>query len=50
MSLVAILTDTHIGARKGVKYLQDHFENFYKKLVYLLPHYQRALVAILTPI
>ena len=34
MSLVAILTDTHIGARKGVKYLQDHFENFYKNIFF----------------
>ena len=34
MSLVAILTDTHIGARKGVKYLQDHFENFYRDVFF----------------
>ena len=34
MSLVAILTDTHIGARKGVKYLQDHFERFYSEVFF----------------
>ena len=34
MSLVAILTDTHIGARKGVKYMQDHFERFYSEVFF----------------
>ena len=26
---VAIITDTHYGARKGSKYLHDYFEKFY---------------------
>ena len=34
MSLVAILTDTHIGARKGVKYMHDHFERFYSEVFF----------------
>ena len=29
---VAIITDTHYGARKGSKYLHDHFELFYKNV------------------
>jgi DNA repair exonuclease SbcCD nuclease subunit len=31
---VAILTDTHYGARKGSKYLHDHFELFYKNIFF----------------
>ena len=31
---VAILTDTHWGARKGSKYLHDHFELFYKNVFF----------------
>ena len=31
---VAILTDTHYGARKGSKYLHDHFELFYKNVFF----------------
>jgi len=31
---VAILTDTHYGARKGLKYLHDHFELFYKNVFF----------------
>ena len=31
---VAILTDTHFGARKGSKYLHDHFELFYKNIFF----------------
>ena len=31
---VAVLTDTHYGARKGSKYLHDHFELFYKKIFF----------------
>ena len=27
---VAIITDTHYGARKGSKYLNDYFELFYR--------------------
>lgn len=34
MSLVAILTDTHYGARKGAQYLQDHFEKFYSEVFF----------------
>ena len=29
MALVAIVTDTHFGARKGARYMQDHFEKFW---------------------
>jgi DNA repair exonuclease SbcCD nuclease subunit len=31
---VAVLTDTHYGARKGSKYLHDHFELFYKNVFF----------------
>jgi DNA repair exonuclease SbcCD nuclease subunit len=31
---VAILTDTHFGARKGSKYLHDYFELFYKNIFF----------------
>ena len=31
---VAIITDTHYGARKGSKYLHDHFELFYKNIFF----------------
>jgi predicted phosphodiesterase len=31
---VAILTDTHYGARKGSKYLHDFFELFYKNIFF----------------
>ena len=31
---VAIITDTHFGARKGSKYLHDHFELFYKNVFF----------------
>jgi DNA repair exonuclease SbcCD nuclease subunit len=31
---IAILTDTHFGARKGSKYLHDYFEIFYKNIFF----------------
>ncbi len=31
---VAIVTDTHYGARKGSKYLHDYFELFYKNIFF----------------
>ena len=31
---VAIITDTHYGARKGSKYLHDYFEEFYKNVFF----------------
>ena len=31
---VAIITDTHYGARKGSKFLHDYFEKFYKDIFY----------------
>ena len=31
---VAIITDTHYGARKGSKYLHDHFELFYRNVFF----------------
>jgi len=31
---VAIITDTHFGARKGSKHLHDHFELFYKNVFF----------------
>ncbi len=31
---VAILTDTHYGARKGSKYIHDYFELFYKNIFF----------------
>ena len=31
---IAIITDTHYGARKGSKYLHDHFELFYKNIFF----------------
>ncbi len=34
MSLVAIITDTHFGARKGADYLHAHFEKFYSELFF----------------
>ena len=34
MSLVAIITDTHYGARKGAGYLHDYFEKFYSEVFF----------------
>ena len=34
MSLVAIITDTHYGARKGAQYLHEHFEKFYSEVFF----------------
>jgi len=34
MSKVAILSDTHFGARKGSKFLHDYFELFYKNVFF----------------
>ena len=31
---IAIITDTHYGARKGSKHLHDHFELFYKNVFF----------------
>ena len=31
---IAIITDTHYGARKGSKYLHDYFELFYKNIFF----------------
>jgi len=31
---VAIITDTHYGARKGSKYLHDYFESFYRDVFF----------------
>ena len=31
---VAIITDTHYGARKGSKFLHDYFEKFYKNIFF----------------
>ena len=31
---VAIITDTHYGARKGSKFLHDYFELFYKNIFF----------------
>jgi DNA repair exonuclease SbcCD nuclease subunit len=31
---VAIITDTHYGARKGSKFLHDYFEQFYKNIFF----------------
>ena len=31
---VAIITDTHYGARKGSKHLHDYFEQFYKNVFF----------------
>ena len=31
---VAIITDTHYGARKGSKFLHDYFEKFYKDIFF----------------
>jgi DNA repair exonuclease SbcCD nuclease subunit len=31
---IAIITDTHFGARKGSKYLHDYFELFYKNVFF----------------
>ena len=31
---VAIITDTHYGARKGSKYLHDHFKKFYDDIFF----------------
>ena len=34
MSLVAIITDTHYGARKGADYLHSYFEKFYSEVFF----------------
>ena len=34
MALIALLTDTHIGARKGSKFIQDHFQKFYREVFF----------------
>ena len=34
MSLVAIITDTHYGARKGADYLHNYFEKFYSEVFF----------------
>ena len=34
MSLVAIITDTHYGARKGAQYLHELFEKFYSEVFF----------------
>ena len=34
MSLIAVYTDSHYGARKGSKYLHDYFELFYKNIFF----------------
>ena len=34
MSLVAIITDSHYGARKGAEYLHNHFEKFYSEVFF----------------
>ncbi len=34
MSLVAIITDTHYGARKGAGYLHEYFEKFYSEVFF----------------
>jgi len=34
MSLIAVITDTHYGARKGAQYLHDHFEKFYSEVFF----------------
>ena len=31
---VAIITDTHYGARKGSKHLHDYFEQFYQNVFF----------------
>ena len=31
---VAVITDTHYGARKGSKHLHDYFEKFYKDIFF----------------
>ena len=31
---IAIITDTHYGARKGSKHLHDYFELFYKNVFF----------------
>ena len=31
---VAIITDTHYGARKGSKHLHDYFEQFNKNILF----------------
>ena len=31
---VAIITDTHYGARKGSKHVHDYFELFYKNVFF----------------
>ena len=31
---IGILTDSHFGARKGSKYLHDHFELFYNNVFF----------------
>ena len=37
---VAIITDTHYGARKGSKYLHDYFEKFYDDVAQHLKAWQ----------
>lgn len=34
MALLACLTDTHIGARKGSKFIQEHFQKFYREVFF----------------
>jgi hypothetical protein len=34
MTLIACLTDTHYGCKKGSKHLHDHFELFYKNVFF----------------
>jgi DNA repair exonuclease SbcCD nuclease subunit len=34
MTLAAIITDTHWGARKGSKYIHDYFESFYSNVFF----------------
>ena len=34
MSLIAVVTDSHFGARKGAQYLHDHFEKFWRDVFF----------------
>ena len=31
---IAVITDTHYGARKGSKHLHEYFEKFYKDIFF----------------